>query len=93
MVVFGSESTSTCLCCRLPPAYCLLGSLVLVVVVIIVEGFLFDDIQLDGIQADDFQLDSTVVTTNDVAFVRIGIDVDISFAIRTRSGRHFVYLQ
>lgn len=76
--------------CLLPTAFCFS---VLVVVIVIVERFLFDDIQLDGIQADDFQLDSTVVTTNDVAFVRIGIYVDISFAFRTRSGRHFVYLQ
>jgi len=78
-------------------AYCLLLTAsctsVLVVVVVIVDGFFFDDIQLDGIEADDFQLNSTVVTINDVAFVRIGIHVDISFAIRTRSGRHFFYLQ
>lgn len=66
---------------------------VLVVVVVIVERFFFDDIQLDGIEADDFQAYSTLFTINYVTFVRVGIHVDIGIAFRTRSGRHFFYLQ
>ena len=66
---------------------------VFIVVVIIVDGFFFDDVQLNRIKTNDFQLNSTFFTINHVALVRIGIYVDVGVAVRTRSGRHFFYLQ
>ena len=71
-------------------AYCALSELVLVLVFVVV---FFDNIQFDGIEADDFQLNSTLFTINYLAFVRVSIDVNVSFAFRTCSGRHFSYLQ
>jgi len=67
--------------------------LIFVVVVIIVRRFLFDDVQLHGIESNDFQLDPAFFTINDLAFVRIDIDVDIGITFRTRSSRHFFYLR
>lgn len=81
---------------RFLAAHCSLSTAhrsVLVFVVVIVERFFFDDIQFDGIEADDFQAYSTLFTINYVTFVRIGIHVDIGIAFRTRSDRHFFYLQ
>ena len=63
------------------------------VVVIIVKRFLFDNVELDGIEANDFQLDPAFFTINHIAFVRIGIHVDIGITFRARSSRHFFYLQ
>jgi hypothetical protein len=63
------------------------------VVVVIVERFLFDDIQLNGIEANDFKLDPAFLTIDNLAFIHVGIHVDIGIAFRTRSGRHFFYLQ
>jgi len=71
-------------------AYCSLLKLVLVLVFVVV---FFDNVQFDGIEADDFQLNSTLFTINYLAFVRVGIDVHVSFAFGTCSGRHFSYLQ
>ncbi len=72
------------------PLYRLHSKLILVLV--FVEVF-FDNVQFDGIEADDFQLNSTLFTVNYLAFVRVGIDVHVSFAFGTCSGRHFSYLQ
>ncbi len=63
--------------------------LILVFVFVIVERFLFDDVQLYGIEANDFQLNAAFFTFNHLAFVRIGIHVDIGITFRTRSDRHF----
>ena len=71
-------------------AYCSLLKLVLILVFVVV---FFDNVQFDGIEADDFQLNSTLFTINYLAFVRVGIDVNVSFAFGTCSGRHFCYLQ
>ena len=71
-------------------AYCSLLKLVLILVFVVV---FFDNVQFDGIEADDFQLNSTLFTVNYLAFVRVGIDVNVSFAFGTCSGRHFSYLQ
>src|SRR3989442_15490027 len=67
------------------------SELILVLVFVVVS--LFDNVQFDGIEADDFQLNSTLFTVNYLAFVRVGIDVHVSFAFGTCSGRHFSYLQ
>lgn len=67
--------------------------LILILVLVFVVVSLFDNVQFDGIEADDFQLNSTLFTINYLAFVRVGIDVNVSFAFGTCSGRHFSYLQ
>ena len=72
------------------PLYRLHSKLILVLV--FVEVF-FDNVQFDGIEADDFQLNSTLFTINYLAFVRVGIDMNVGFAFGTCSGRHFSYLQ
>ena len=71
-------------------AYCSLLKLVLVLVFVVV---FFDNVQFDGIEADDFKLNSTLFTINYLAFVRVGIDMNVGFAFGTCSGRHFSYLQ
>jgi len=71
-------------------AYCSLLKLILILVFVVV---FFDNVQFDGIEADDFQLNSALFTINYLAFVRVGIDVNVSFAFGTCSGRHFSYLQ
>jgi len=38
-------------------------------------------------------LNSTLFTINYLAFVRVGIDMNVGFAFGTCSGRHFSYLQ
>jgi hypothetical protein len=63
------------------------------VVFVIVKRFLFDNVQLYGIKANDFKLDPAFFTINNLTFVHIGIHVDIGITFRTRSGRHFFYLQ
>src|SRR5260370_7838817 len=73
-----------------PHRFCSVSELILVLV--FVEAFFFDNVQFDGIEADDFQLNSTLFTINYVAFVRVGIDVNVGFAFRTCSGRPFSYL-
>jgi hypothetical protein len=81
--------------CLLLTAHCLLPpcTSVFVIIIVIVERFLFDDVQFYGIKAHDFQLDSTLFTFNHLPLIRIGIDVDIGITFGTRSGRHFFYLQ
>ena len=74
--------------CLLPPAF---SEFILVVVVI--DGLFLDQIQLHRIKTYDFELNSTLFTIYRLAFVHIEIDVDVSITFRTRSGRHFFYLQ
>ena len=64
-----------------------------ILIVVIIKGLFLDQIQLDRIQTYDFELNSTLFTIYRLAFIHIEIDVDVSIAFRTRSGRHFFYLQ
>lgn len=64
-----------------------------ILIVIIIQRFFFDDVQFDWIQADDLELNSTLFTIHGLAFVHIEIDMNVGIAFRTRSGRHFFYLQ
>jgi hypothetical protein len=64
-----------------------------ILIVVIVEGLFLYQIQLDRIQTYDFELNSTLFTIYRLAFIHIEIDVDVSITFRTRSGRHFIYLQ
>jgi hypothetical protein len=73
-------------------AYCILTS-VLVLVIIIVEIFFLDDVQFDRIESDNFEGDVAFLAFNRLAFVRIDIDVNIGFTFRAGSSRHFFYLQ
>jgi hypothetical protein len=76
------------------PALCLLLlTSVVVVVIIIVEIFFLDDIQFDWIKSDYFQGHIALFAFYRLAFVRIDIDVNISFTFRAGSSRHFFYLQ
>jgi len=61
----------------------------LIVVVIVVNGFFFDDVEFDGIEADNFQLHSALFAIDNLAFIRFDVDMDIAFTFGTRSGRHF----
>jgi len=61
----------------------------LIVVVIVVHGFFFDDVEFDGIEADNFQLHSALFAIDNLAFIRFDVDMDIAFTFGTRSGRHF----
>jgi hypothetical protein len=73
-------------------AYGLLTS-VLVLVIIIVGILFLDDIQFDRIESDNFQGHVAFFAFNRLAFVRIDIDVNVSFTFRAGSSRHFFYLQ
>jgi hypothetical protein len=64
----------------------------LILVVIVVESFLFNEIEFDGIEPDNLQMDAALFTFDCLAFIRIQINVDISFTFGTRSSRHFSYL-
>ena len=66
---------------------------ILILVLVFVIIFLFDDVQFDGIKANDLQLNSTLFTFDDLAFVDVGIDVHIGFAFWATSSRHLIYLQ
>jgi len=57
----------------LPTAFCLLPSVFseFVLVVVVVEGFFLDQIQLDRIQTYDFELNSALFTINCLAFIHI----------------------
>jgi hypothetical protein len=61
-----------------------------VFIIVFVEVILFDNIQFDRIESDDFQLSSAILARDDVAFVRVRIDVDVRIAFRACSGRHFI---
>jgi len=74
----------------LPTAYCFSE---LILVIVIVNRFFLDEIQLNWIQTDDFELNSTFITIHGLAFIHVEIYVDIGITFRTRSGRHFFYLQ
>jgi hypothetical protein len=60
----------------------------LILVVIVVQSFFFDDVEFNGIEADNFQLHPTFITIDKLAFIRLDVDVDIAFTFGTRSGRH-----
>src|SRR5687767_4635067 len=60
---------------------------------VVVQIFLFHDVEFDGVEANDFQVSPTLVTRDYIPFVRVCIDVDVSITFRTRSGRHLFYLQ
>jgi hypothetical protein len=79
----------------LPSAFCLLSSAFseFILIVVIIDGLFLDQIQLHRIQTYDFELNSTLFTIYRLAFIHIEIDVDVSITFRTRSGRHFIYLQ
>jgi len=64
-----------------------------ILIVVIVDRFLLDQIQFHRIETHDFELNSTFFTIHCLAFVYIKIHMDVSIAFRTRSGRHFIYLQ
>jgi hypothetical protein len=64
-----------------------------ILIVVIVERFFLDEVQLNWIQTDDFKLNPTLFTIHRLAFVHVEINVDVGVAFRTRSGRHFFYLQ
>ncbi len=64
-----------------------------IIIVVIVERFFLDQVQFNWIQTDDFELNPTLFTIHHLTFVHVEINVDVSVAFRTRSGRHFCYLQ
>jgi hypothetical protein len=86
-----SRKTTDLVCCLLLSAYCLLP--LEVILVIVVERFFLDDIQLNWIQSDDLERNSTLFTIHRLAFVYIEINVDVGITFRARSGRHFFNLQ
>jgi hypothetical protein len=61
----------------------------LIVVVIVVHSFFFHEVEFDWIEADNFQLHAALFTIDNLAFIRFDVDMDITFAFGTRSGRHF----
>ena len=63
------------------------------ILIVVIDRFFLDQIQLNWIQADDFELNSTLFTIHRFAFVNVDVNVDVGVAFRTRSGRHFCYLQ
>ncbi len=78
----------------LPSAFCLLPSVFSeFILIVVIDRFFLDWIQLNWIQTDDFELNSTFFTIHGLAFVHVDINVDVGVTFRTRSGRHFVYLQ
>ena len=64
-----------------------------ILIVAIVERFFLDEVQLDWVKTDDFELNPTLFTIHRLTFVHVEINVDVGVAFRTRSGRHFGYLQ
>ena len=64
-----------------------------ILIVVIVERFFLDQVQLNWIQTDDFERNSTLFTIYRFAFVHVEINVDVGVAFRTRAGRHCFYLQ
>jgi len=64
-----------------------------ILVVVIVERFFLDQVQLDRIETDHFELNPTLFTIHRLAFVHVKINVDVGVTFRTRSGRHCFYLQ
>jgi len=62
------------------------------VIVVVIVGIFFDNIQLDGVKAYDLQISSAFFARHNIAFVGVGIDVNISITFGTGSGRHFHYL-
>jgi hypothetical protein len=65
----------------------------IIVIVIIVERFFLDEVQFNWVQTDDFELHSTLFAIHRLAFVHVEIYVNVGITFRTRSGRHFFYLQ
>jgi hypothetical protein len=70
---------------------CLLSVLVLIFIFVVI--FFLNDIQFDWIESDNLQMHAAFFTINCLAFVRVGIDMNISFTFRAGSSRHFFYLQ
>jgi len=68
----------------------LLSEFVFVFVLVVI---FFNNIEFDGIEADDLQIGSALFTRENIALVRVGIDMDIGIALGTCSGRHLPYLQ
>ena len=71
--------------CFLPSAFCFSE---FILVVIIVQVFILNDIQLDGIEADDLECDATLVAIHCLAFVHIDINMNVGIAFWACSGRH-----
>ena len=65
----------------------------IVVVLVIIQVFFFNNVQFDWIQTHYFQGCSAFVTRNRFALIRVHIHVDIGIAFRASSCRHFFYLQ
>jgi hypothetical protein len=64
-----------------------------VILIVVIDRFFLNQIQLNWIQTDDLERDSTLFTIHCLAFVHVEINVDVGVAFRTGSGRHFFYLQ
>jgi len=75
----------------LPTAFC--SSVFVLILVVVETGFLFDEINSNRVKTYYFQFNPTLFTCDRVALVRLGIDVDFTFAFRARSSRHLLYLQ
>jgi hypothetical protein len=78
-----------------PNAYCVLAFcfLEIILVVVIVDGFLFHRVKFNRVEADDLQVHSTLITIDCLAFVHVEINVNVGIAFWARSGRHCCYLQ
>ena len=61
----------------------------LIVVVIVVHSFFFNEVEFYGIETDNFQLHAALFTIDNLAFISFDVDMDIAFTFGTRSGRHF----
>jgi hypothetical protein len=64
-----------------------------VILIVVIERFFLDEIQLNWIQTNDLERDSTLFTIHCFAFVYVEINMDVGITLRTRSGRHFFNLQ
>jgi hypothetical protein len=80
--------------CFLPTAlllttYCFSEFIFVIIVVVI----FLDNIQFHGVKAYDFQAGSAFFARYSIALVGVCIDMNVSIAFGTGSGRHFLYLQ
>ncbi|MDQ1729086.1 MAG: hypothetical protein QOD33_1211 [Pyrinomonadaceae bacterium] len=60
-----------------------------VLVFIVVEVVFLHDVQLYRIKSNYFKLGTTLLTGNTLAFIRIGINMNIRVTLGTGSSRHF----
>jgi hypothetical protein len=59
-------------------------------VIVVSQIVFFDDVQLDGVESDDLELSPALFARDDIVLFRVRINVDIRFAFRACSGRHFI---